>query len=63
MSATTYGWLVLAFPLAGCITISLLWKVLPLKVAGWIGTAAIGLAFLATVQPGTQLVAPGGVHK
>ncbi len=31
MSATTYGWLVLAFPLAGAVLISLLFKVLPGK--------------------------------
>ncbi len=46
MSAGTYGWLVLAFPLAGSILIALLWRVLPGRTAGWIGCAAIGLAFV-----------------
>jgi NADH-quinone oxidoreductase subunit L len=46
LSAGTYGWLVLAFPLAGSILIALLWRVLPGRTAGWIGCAAIGLAFL-----------------
>src|SRR3712207_5663299 len=41
MSATTAGWLVLALPLAGTILISLLWRALPGRTAGWIGTAAI----------------------
>src|SRR3954463_14726759 len=49
MSATSYGWLVLAFPLAGSMTIALLYKKLPGRSAGWIGTAAIGLAFLASI--------------
>ena len=29
MSATSYGWLVLAFPLAGMLIIALGWRVLP----------------------------------
>ena len=45
MSATTYGWLVLAFPLAGTLIVSLGWRVLP----GFIATAAIFLAFLASI--------------
>ncbi|MGH2955941.1 MAG: NADH-quinone oxidoreductase subunit L [Solirubrobacterales bacterium] len=45
MDATTYGWLVLAFPLAGTLVISLGWRLLPGRSAGWIGTAAIGLSF------------------
>ena len=36
MSATTYGWLVLAFPLAGTVIISLGWRVLPGRLPGWI---------------------------
>src|SRR5918994_1975020 len=49
MSATSYGWLVLAFPLAGMLIISLGWRVLPGRLPGWIGTAAIFLAFLASI--------------
>jgi NADH-quinone oxidoreductase subunit L len=47
--ATTYGWLVLAFPLLGTLIIGLGYRVLPGNVAGVIGTAAIGLAFLAAL--------------
>ena len=39
MDATTYGWLVLAFPLAGSLVIALGFRVLPARTAGWIGTA------------------------
>jgi NADH:ubiquinone oxidoreductase subunit 5 (subunit L)/multisubunit Na+/H+ antiporter MnhA subunit len=46
MSATTYAWLVIAFPLAGSIVIALFWPRLPGRTAGWIGSAAIGLAFV-----------------
>ena len=39
MSATTYGWLVLAFPLAGTLIVSLGWRVLPGRLPGFIATA------------------------
>jgi NADH-quinone oxidoreductase subunit L len=46
---TTTAWLVLAFPLAGTVLISLLYNRLPGRVAGLIGTAAIAGAFVCTV--------------
>ena len=49
MSASTFAWLVLAFPLAGTLIISFGFRVWPGRVAGWIGTAAIFLSFLAAV--------------
>jgi NADH-quinone oxidoreductase subunit L len=49
MSQTTYGWLVLAFPLLGTLTIGLGYRKLPGRTAGVIGTAAIFLAFLAAL--------------
>ncbi len=49
MSTTTWGWLVLAFPLVGTLTIAFGYKRLPGRSAGAIGTAAIGLAFLAAL--------------
>ena len=49
MSATSYGWLVLAFPLAGTLIVSLGWRVLPGRMAGWIGSAAILGAFLSAI--------------
>ena len=49
MSPTGWGWLVLSFPLAGTIVISLLWRRLPGRTAGYIGTGAIWLAFAAAV--------------
>jgi NADH-quinone oxidoreductase subunit L len=49
VSTTTYGWLVLAFPLLGTIVIGCGYRVLPGRAAGWIGTAAIFLAFLAAL--------------
>ena len=44
-----YAWLVLAFPLAGSIVIALGWRALPGRTAGWIGSAAIGLAFVSAI--------------
>jgi NADH-quinone oxidoreductase subunit L len=49
VSPTGWGWLVLAFPLAGTIVIALGWRVLPGRSAGWIGTAAIGAAFVSSI--------------
>ena len=47
MSVQTYGWLVLAFPLAGTILLGLLRPVLSGRKAGYIGTLAILLSFLS----------------
>ncbi|MFP5388634.1 MAG: NADH-quinone oxidoreductase subunit L [Thermoleophilia bacterium] len=49
MSATSWAWLVLLFPLVGSLVIAIGFKALPAKAAGAIGTAAIGLAFLCGV--------------
>jgi len=49
MSATSWGWLVLAFPLAGMLVIALGWRVLPDRVAGWIGSGAILGAFASAI--------------
>jgi NADH-quinone oxidoreductase subunit L len=64
MSATTYGWLVLLFPLLGSIAIALGYRVLSPRAAGAIGTAAIVLAFLCGVAALTKLLgeAPEARH-
>jgi NADH-quinone oxidoreductase subunit L len=49
LNAATFGWLVLAFPLAGSIGIALGWTKLSGRTAGWIGSAAIGLAFISSI--------------
>jgi NADH-quinone oxidoreductase subunit L len=49
MTATSWAWLVLLLPLLGSIFIGLGFRVLPAKVAGIIGTATIGLAFLCGI--------------
>src|SRR4051794_860008 len=49
MSPTTWGWLVLAFPLVGTVVIALGWRWLAGRGAGWVGTAAIALSFASSV--------------
>ena len=49
MSATSYGWLVLAFPLAGMLIVSLGWRVLPGRLPGWIASVAILGSFIASI--------------
>jgi NADH-quinone oxidoreductase subunit L len=49
MTATMYAWLVLAFPLAGSLICAFGYRALPGRAPGWIGTAAIALAFLSSI--------------
>ncbi len=49
MAATSWAWLVLAFPLAGTLVISFGYRSWPGRHAGAIGTAAITLAFACAV--------------
>jgi NADH-quinone oxidoreductase subunit L len=56
MSPTAWGWLVLAFPLAGCLVNAFGWRVMKGRTAGWIGTAAIGLAFVCAIGATVSLL-------
>jgi NADH-quinone oxidoreductase subunit L len=49
VSATTWAWLVLLFPLLGSIVCALGFRALPARAAGAIGTLAVGLAFVCGV--------------
>ncbi len=60
---TTYGWLVLAFPLLGTLIIGAGYRKLPGRSAGWIGTAAIGLAFLAALATLISLQGHASDHR
>ncbi len=60
MTATAYAWLVLMFPLLGSIVIAINFRALPGRSAGWIATAAIGLAFACSIGALIQLLAEPG---
>ncbi len=62
MGATTYAWLVLAFPLAGTLAISLSYRRIG-AAAGWIGTAAILLSFAAAVGTLIKLQGHAPEHR
>src|ERR1700712_1755044 len=49
MTATSWGWLVLLFPLLGSITIALSYRLTSWRFAGIVGTGAIFLAFLCGI--------------
>jgi NADH-quinone oxidoreductase subunit L len=49
MSATTWAWLVLAFPFAGSMVIALGRVAMPGRVPAWVGTASIALAFACSI--------------
>jgi NADH-quinone oxidoreductase subunit L len=49
VSATSFGWLVLAFPIAGLLIVSFGWRALPGRSAGWIASGAILGSFLASI--------------
>src|ERR1700727_1968249 len=67
MSATTFAWLVLAFPLLGTLVIGLGYRQLGGRAstlsAGWIGTAAIGLAFVAALGSLIALQGHSSTHR
>src|SRR4051794_9455002 len=49
MDAISFGWLVLAFPLAGMLIVALGWNRLPGRSAGWIASGAILGSFLSSI--------------
>src|ERR1700712_2133501 len=49
MTATSWGWLVLLFPLLGSITIALSYRLTSWRFAGIVGTGAIFLAFVCGI--------------
>src|SRR4051812_8701183 len=49
------AWAILLFPLAGCVVISLGWRLWPGRVAGIIGTVAILAAFIVSINVLLQL--------
>jgi NADH-quinone oxidoreductase subunit L len=57
MSTGTWGWLILAFPLAGSIIVALGWRVWRGRAAGWLGTLAIALAFASSIGAFLSLMA------
>ena len=62
--AVSWAWVVLALPLAGTVGIALGWRSLGGRAAGWIGSATVGLSFLAGLGMLTTLeeVPPEGRH-
>src|SRR3954447_13679792 len=56
MSATSWGWLVLAFPLAGMCASALGWRLLRGRTAGWIASGAILGSFVASIGAFVQLI-------
>jgi NADH-quinone oxidoreductase subunit L len=63
MATTTYGWLVLLFPLLGTLVIAFGYRVLPGRSAGVIGTAAIGLSFVAALGALISLQGHSSDHR
>jgi NADH-quinone oxidoreductase subunit L len=49
MDTGTWGWLILAFPLAGAVIIALGWRAWPGRTPGWIGSLAIALSFASSI--------------
>src|SRR3954471_1388844 len=57
MTTGTWGWLILAFPLAGCIIIALGWRGWAGRSAGWLGSPALALAFASSIGAFLSLMA------
>jgi NADH-quinone oxidoreductase subunit L len=60
---TTFAWLVLAFPLLGTIVIGTGFERLRRRTAGWIGTGAIALAFVAALATLISLQGHSADHR
>jgi NADH-quinone oxidoreductase subunit L len=63
MTTTTWGWLVLAFPLAGAIVNGLGYERLGRRGAGAVGTLAIGLAFVCAIGALISLQGHDAEHR
>jgi len=63
MSATTFGWLVLACPLVGSILIGFGYARWPGRLAGWLATLAIGLSFVFSVIVLVKLLGMSSDHR
>jgi NADH-quinone oxidoreductase subunit L len=63
MNATTFGWLVLAFPLLGTLTIACGFRRLPERTIGAIATSAIFLAFLAALGALFEIQSLAPAHR
>src|SRR3954463_13201445 len=57
MTTGTWGWLILAFPLAGSIIIALGWRGWAGRSAGWMGSLAIALAFASSIGAFVSMMA------
>jgi NADH-quinone oxidoreductase subunit L len=56
VSATSWGWLVLAFPVGGMAVVALGWRVLEGRTAGWIASGTILGSFVASLGAFVQLL-------
>jgi NADH-quinone oxidoreductase subunit L len=67
VSATTYGWLVLLFPLLGTLVTAFGFRALggraSNRAAGWLGTGAIFLAFLAALGALISIQGDAPAHR
>jgi NADH-quinone oxidoreductase subunit L len=67
VSATTYGWLVLLFPLLGTLVTAFGFRALggraSNRAAGWLGTGAIFLAFLAALGALISIQGDSPAHR
>ncbi len=63
MSATTFGWMVLACPLVGSILIGFGYARWPRRLAGWIATFAIALSFVFSVLALIKLLGVAPDHR
>src|SRR5438445_8284740 len=63
MTATSFAWLALAFPLCGTLLAALGYRSLPGRSAGWLGTGSIFLAFAAAVGALISLQQHSPTHR
>jgi NADH-quinone oxidoreductase subunit L len=62
-NVTTFGWLILLFPLLGAVVIGVGFKRWRGRTAGWIGTAMIALSFAFSVAAFISLLSRSPEHR
>jgi NADH-quinone oxidoreductase subunit L len=55
MTTAGWGWLILAFPLVGCLVVTFNWRSLTGRTAGWIASGAVLGSFVSAIGAFVQL--------
>src|SRR5207237_341009 len=58
-----WGWLIVLFPLAGCLVLSLGWRSFPGRTAGWLASATVFGSFVSSIGAFAALEGKSASHR